>query len=210
MLPIKSGPATAHAATTLWTRSYKTRTKQTLIMVLSQSKIKRLIKSKKLVEGLGKRDLENPEGAGLDLRLGELFKIKGETFLGVETRDTVDHKSLAKYDLKKSTKVTIKPGEFYLMQTVEKVNLPDNIVCIPYPRSTLLRSGIWLLSTQIAPGYSGLLTFGLKNMGNSKFKVEMGARVAHIIFYEIAGKGVKYRGQWQGGRVTTKKEEVQV
>lgn len=179
-------------------------------MVISQSKIKKFIQSKKLVEGLGRRDLENPEGAGLDLRLGELFKIKGETFLGVDTRKTVDHVSVAKYDPKKSSTYTIKPGEFYLMQTVEKVNLPENIVCIPYPRSTLFRSGVWLLATQVAPGYKGILTFGLKNMGNSKFKVEMGARVAHVIFYEIAGKGAAYRGQWQGGRVTTKKKEVQV
>ncbi len=179
-------------------------------MVLGVNRIKKLIKEKKLVEGLGKRDLEEPEGAGLDLRLGELFKIKGETYLGLEKRKTVDHKSVAKYDPKKTTQFTIKPGEFYLMQTVEKVNLPENIVAIPYPRSTLLRSGVWLLATQIAPGYSGILTFGLKNMGGSKFKVDMGARVAHVIFYEIAGKGVSYRGQWQGGRVTTKKEEKQV
>lgn len=179
-------------------------------MILSQKTIKKLIEEKKLVEGLGKRDLENPEGAGLDLRLGELFKISGETFLGIETRDTVKHKSVAKYDSRKPKTFTIKPGEFYLMQTIEKVNLPENIVSIPYPRSTLLRSGIWLLATQIAPGYCGILTFGLKNMGKSKFKVEMGARVAHVIFYEIAGRGVSYRGQWQGGRVTTEKEEVQV
>ena len=179
-------------------------------MVLSQDKIKKLIKSKKLVEGLGKRDLENPEGAGLDLRIGELFKIKGETFLGVEKKSTVDHKPVAKYNPKKSITFTIKPGEFYLMSTIEIVKLPENIVSIPYPRSTLLRSGVWLLATQIAPGYEGILTFGLKNIGKSKFKVEMGARVVHVIFYEIAGKGASYRGQWQGGRVTTKKEEVQV
>lgn len=179
-------------------------------MILGVNRIKKLIKEKKLVEGLGKRDLEEPEGAGLDLRLGELFKIKGETYLGLEKRKTVDHTSVAKYDPKKTTQFTLKPGEFYLMQTVEKVNLPENIVAIPYPRSTLLRSGVWLLATQIAPGYSGILTFGLKNMGGSKFKVDMGARVAHVIFYEIAGKGVSYRGQWQGGRVTTKKEEKQV
>ena len=138
------------------------------------------------------------------------FKIKGETFLGIDTRNTVDHISVAKYNPKKSSTFTIKPGEFYLMQTIEKVNLPENIVCIPYPRSTLFRSGLWLLSTQVAPGYKGILTLALKHMGNSKFKVEMGARVAHIIFLEIAGKGTAYRGQWQGGRVTTKKKETQV
>ncbi|MEX0616972.1 MAG: hypothetical protein WD231_04140 [Candidatus Woykebacteria bacterium] len=179
-------------------------------MVLSQEKIKELIQTSKLVEGLSERELTNPEGVGLDLRLGELFKIKGETFLGVEKRNTVDHTSVAKYDSKKSSTFTIKPAEFYLMQTVESVNLSDNIVAIPYPRSTLLRSGMWLLSTQVAPGYKGILTFGLKNMGNSNFKVEMGARVAHIIFSEIAGKGASYRGQWQGGRVTTEGEEKQV
>ncbi len=179
-------------------------------MVLSQETIKNLIKEVKLVEGLGERDLENPEGAGLDFRLGELFKIKGETFLGLEKRNTVDHESVAKYDPEASSTFTIKPEKFYLMQTVEKINLPENVVAIPYPRSTLLRSGVWLLSTQVAPGYKGILTFGLKNMGSSSFKVELGARVAHIIFYEIAGKGAAYRGQWQGGRVTTKGEEKQV
>ena len=83
-------------------------------MILSQATIKQLINKGKLIEGLGKRDLENPEGAGLDLRLGELFKIKGETFLGVEKRNTVDHKSVAKYNPKKPITFTIKPGEFYL------------------------------------------------------------------------------------------------
>ena len=62
----------SRAANTSWTKN---------IMVISQVKIKKLIQSKKLVEGLGKRDLENPEGAGLDLRLDELFKIKGQTSL---------------------------------------------------------------------------------------------------------------------------------
>jgi deoxycytidine triphosphate deaminase len=179
-------------------------------MVLGQKTIKNLIKEIKLVEGLGKRDLENPEGAGLDIRLGEIFKISGESFLGVEKRDTVDHKSVAKYNPKKSEVCTIQPGEFYLMQTVEKVNLPEDILAIPYPRSTLLRSGVLPLMTQVAPGYCGPLNFGLKNMGNCPFKVELGARVAHIIFYEISGKGSAYRGQWQGGRVTTEKEEKQV
>lgn len=179
-------------------------------MVIGIERIKQLIRENKLVENLDRRELENPEGAGLDLRLGELFKIKGETYLGIEKRKTVEHHSVAKFNQSRSNTFTIKPGEFYLMQTVEKVNLPDNVVAVPYPRSTLFRSGIWLLSTQVAPGYKGILTFALKNMGESKFKVEMGARVAHIIFYEIAGKGASYRGQWQGGRVTTKDEEVQV
>jgi hypothetical protein len=47
-------------------------------------------------------------------------------------------------------------------------------------------------------------------MGNSDFTIELGARIVHIIFWEVSGKGAAYRGQWQGGRVTTSKEETQV
>jgi len=38
----------------------------------------------------------------------------------------------------------------------------------------------------------------------------MGARFVHIQFSEVKGGGSMYRGQWQGGRVTTKKKEKQV
>ena len=179
-------------------------------MVLGIDKIKKLVKEINLVEGLGKRDLENPEGAGLDLRLGEIFKIEGETFLGIDTRKTVVDKSVAKYDPKKVSTFTVKPDEFYLVQTVEKINTPDFLVPLVFPRTTLFRSGIWLLTSATSPGYEGKLTFGLKNMGDCNFKVELGARIAHIIFLEVGGKSSSYRGQWQGGRVTTKDEEVQV
>jgi deoxycytidine triphosphate deaminase len=179
-------------------------------MALGVDRIKKLIQEINLVEDLGQRDLENPEGAGLDLRLGEIFKIEGETFLGEEKRKTVSHTSVAKYDPKKKTSFTVKPGEFFLVQTVENVNLPDYLVATMHPRSTLLRSGVWLLTTQIAPGYKGPLNVGLKNMGNADFTVELGARILHIIFWEVSGKGAMYRGQWQGGRVTTEKEEKQV
>lgn len=179
-------------------------------MVLGVDRIKKLIEEIKLVEDLGQRDLEDPEGAGLDLRVGEIFEVSGETVLGVEKRKTVDSKSIAKFDPKKPAKFTIRPGEFYLFQTEEKVNLPDYLVATLHARSTLLRSGVWPLTTQVAPGYQGTLNVGIKNMGPANFTIELGARFLHIIFHEVSGKGSMYRGQWQGGRVTTTKEETQV
>ena len=38
----------------------------------------------------------------------------------------------------------------------------------------------------------------------------MGARVVHIMFFEVKGEGNLYRGQWQGGRVTTDQKETQI
>jgi hypothetical protein len=50
-------------------------------MVLGIKKLLKLVKEKKLVENLSERELKNPEGAGFDLRVGEIFlKLKEKDF----------------------------------------------------------------------------------------------------------------------------------
>lgn len=179
-------------------------------MILGPKLLLKLVKTHKLVENLSERELTNPEGAGFDLRLGEVYSISGDAFLGEVERKTPDIKIVAKFDEKKKGSITLKPGDFYLMKTIEDVNCPENLTAHIYPRSTTFRSGIFIRTTQVAPGYSGGLTFAIKNEGPVPVKIEMGARVVHIQFTEVAGGGSKYRGQWQGGRVTTTKKEKQV
>ena len=179
-------------------------------MYLGVDKLAKLVDSKKLVEELSERELTNPEGCGYDLRLSEVYKIKGDGFLGITERETCKITSIAKYNHKKTSSVTIKPGDFYLVKTIEKVNMPDNLVGIFKPRTTLQRMGLFLRTAQVSPGYSGELTFALTNVGPSTIKLELGARIVHLMFAKIDGKTALYRGQWQGGRVTTKKREVQV
>lgn len=169
-----------------------------------------LVKENKLVENLCSRELENPEGTGFDLRLGEIFRIKEqEAFLGEEKRFTPETESIAQHG--KDKEVILKPGEFVLAKTIEKVNLPKDIAAIFRPRSTLQRCGAGLFTATASPGYSGELTFGLCNLGKCDFKIEMGARFVHILFFRTSDNVSEYRGQWQGGRVSTEgKEEVQV
>lgn len=177
-------------------------------MIISPKQLLKLVKSKKLVEGLSERELTNPEGAGFDLRLGEVYKISGSAFLGETHRQTPDIESVAVFGKDKSIK--IKPGDFFLAKTVEKINLPLNLSAVIMPRTTTFRSGLFLRSGPVQPGYEGELTFGLKNEGPITVEIEMGARFAHILFHEIKGTGEKYRGQWQGGRVSATKREKQV
>jgi len=179
-------------------------------MILGPKKLLQLVKTKKLVEGLSKRELENPEGAGFDLRLGEVYKISGKAFLGEEHRKTPDIKSIKKFESGKKKSIKIKPGDFYLVKTIEKINLPLNLSAVILPRTTTFRSGIFIRTGPVQPGYQGELTFGLKNEGPVTVEIEMGARFVHVIFHEIKGVGEKYRGQWQGGRVTTRRKERQV
>jgi len=177
-------------------------------MVIGPKKLLELVKEIKLVENLSERELTNPEGAGFDLRLGEIYSISGESFLGVTERKTADINLVTKYG--KANKITIKPGEFFLTKTIEDVNMPANLTASITPRSTTYRSGLVLRTGNVPPGYCGGLTFGIHNAGPVEVTIEMGARFVHIQFHEVLGEGNMYRGQWQGGRVTATKKEMQV
>ena len=177
--------------------------------MIGTKELLKLVRENKLVENLSERELENPEGAGFDLRVGEVFIIKeGESFLGEIERSTPDVETVAKYGENKD--FILKPGEFILVKTMEKVNLPDNIAAIFRPRSTLQRSGVTLSTSTGNPGYKGELTFGMCNLGKNDFKFELGARFVHILFFNTSENHSNYRGQWQHGRVSTEGKEIQV
>ena len=179
-------------------------------MVLGIKELHNLVNNEKLVENLSERELTNPEGAGFDLRVGELYKIEGQGFLGVEERETPEMKLVAKYESGNKTTVLLKPNTYYLLKTIEDVNMPDNLLAIMTPRSTLFRSGVFIFGGQVPPGYKGGLSMGIYNFRPTDFKLERGARVVHIMFFEVKGEANLYRGQWQGGRVTTDNKEKQV
>ncbi|MDP2585626.1 MAG: 2'-deoxycytidine 5'-triphosphate deaminase [Candidatus Levybacteria bacterium] len=179
-------------------------------MILGPKELLKLVKKIRLVENLSERELTNPEGAGFDLRLGEIYEISGDAFLGETHRRTADIDLVRKYEKGKKRSIVIKPKAFYLVKTIESVNMPQNLTASITPRSTTYRSGLFLRTGNVPPGYCGGLIFGLKNEGPVTVEIEMGARFVHIQFAEVKGGGSMYRGQWQGGRVTTKKKEKQV
>lgn len=179
-------------------------------MILGPDILLQLVKESKLVENLSERELTTPEGAGFDIRLGEVYKIIGTAFLGETERQTPDIKLVEKYVKGKKRTVTFNPGDFYLVKTIESFNLPQDLTANFKPRTTTFRSGLFLRTGNVAPGYKGPVTFGMKNEGPCKVTIEMGARFVHVQFEEVKGGGSMYRGQWQGGRVSATKREKQV
>jgi len=188
-------------------------------MIISAHRILQLNTSHKIIENLDPREL-NPEGVGFDLRVAEVYRLSGEGYLGVENRKTPEIEKAADSAHKE---IIIKPGEFVLVKTMEKVSLPAGKIQVEagrepalimahiYTRTTLFRCGISLMATKVDPGYSGELTFAMANLSPFPFKLEMGARIANIVFLEVLGELSRaYGGQWQGGRVTTEKMEKQV
>ena len=190
-------------------------------MIISAATVLELCRTIKLIEGLSERELNNPEGVGVDLRVGEIHRLKSGGMLGVENRKTPEIELAA--GLSRGDKsLIIQPGEYVLAKTMEKVNLPgEKIAVLPgrepvylamhtYPRSTLHRSGILFGASKTDPGYSGELVFSLFNASQFPFEIELGARFANVVFHEAVGELARaYEGQWQGGRVTTEGHEKQ-
>lgn len=179
-------------------------------MILGPKVLLELVEKEKLVEDLSARELTNPEGAGFDLRLGEVYKISGDAFLGETERKTADIELVQEYKEGEKRTITLKPGDYFLFTTIEKVNMPLWLTANFKPRTTTFRSGLFLRTGNVAPGYQGKLTFGMKNEGPIEVIIEMGARFVHAQFEEVKGEGSQYRGQWQGGRVAATEKETQV
>src|SRR5579864_7228938 len=99
--------------------------------VLGIDQVLKRIKEEKLIENLGGRDKDNPEGVGIDLRLGAVYKIaEGGAFIeadgpnGLGKRKGVKPELIAEYKEGGTTEVTIEPGEYYLVKTIESLNVP--------------------------------------------------------------------------------------
>ncbi len=128
----------------------KTKLQNNDYMSITNGKVLELNKKYKLIENLSEREMTNPEGVGFDVRAGEVYKLKGSGFLGVEDRKTPDTVKIA--DIKNGDKeVVLKPNDYVLVKTIEKVNLPAEKITVEdgreptylmldvYPRSTLQR-----------------------------------------------------------------------
>ncbi|MBI2599490.1 hypothetical protein HYW43_01050, partial [Candidatus Daviesbacteria bacterium] len=150
------------------------------------------IKIQKLIEDLGKRELKNPEGVGVDLRLGAIHKIvEGGAFIeadgvkGLGSRKGVKTQTIAEYKKGKRQQewVVIKPGDYYLVSTLETLNTPKDLMPLIFPRTSLFRAGLLLLNSKTDPGYCGQLTMGLTNLSPFPVKLQLGARICNIIFH---------------------------
>lgn len=160
-------------------------------MIAGKAKIKDLIENGLL------KDYDDMllGGAGIDLRLGKIYKILGDAYLGVMKRRT------PKVEAIDCSEYILSPGEYVLVETIESVNMPANIAARVLNRSTIFRCGATLINALVDPGYNGKLTFGLKNLSEHEFKIEIGAAIAQIVFEFVEGETTPYDGKYQGGKV---------
>lgn len=90
------------------------------------------------------------------------------------------------YDLRigEITNENIKKNTLFFTSSLEKLNLPDNIVASLYIKSKYSRKGIFSSFGFIDSGYKGNLTMTFYNFGDNII-LKKGYKFVQIVFYEI-------------------------
>ena len=88
------------------------------------------------------------------------------------------------------------PGS-YLITYNEIVNLPKNVMALGAPRSSLLRCGVTVHMAVWDAGYCGRSQSLMVVFNSAGFRVQRNARVAQLVFMELAGETEGYQGIYQ-------------
>jgi dCTP deaminase len=93
------------------------------------------------------------------------------------------------------------PGEFVLGQTLEWVELPDDLVARLEGKSSLGRLGLLIHSTAgyVDPGFDGTITLELSNVAKLPISIHPGMAIGQISFLQMTTPvDAPYRGKYQG------------
>lgn len=161
-------------------------------MMLSDRTIRALVDAGDIVIAPTPGD-KQMQPVSVDLRLGNSF-----TRLPVH-RDSGHTSVLTNYQV-------MRPGEFLLAATHERIRLAPHIAGEVKGKSTLARKGLLVeCAGLVDPGFDGTITLELKNLSHLPIPLHAGMPIAQIAFYALdtavirpygsTGLGSHYQGQ---------------
>ena len=152
-------------------------------------------------------DRADLQPSSVDLHLDRAFRVfRNNRYPYIDVR-------AAQPDLTELPEITddepfvLHPSESVLGQTLEWVELPDDLVARLEGKSSLGRLGLLIHSTAgyVDPGWKGKLTLELSNVARLPIALYCGMKIGQISFLEMsspvdrpygsAGLGSKYQGQ---------------
>ena len=167
--------------------------------VLSRQEIQRLLKKKPpLIEGCPdiKQQLQ-PNGVDLTLRDIALLQSPGQIAVENSQRLVSD---LAPLVFDGMGFIDLVPSA-YIITYNEVVHLPENIMALGRPRSSLLRCGVTVGTAVWDAGYQGRSQSLLVVYNPQGFRLQKNARVAQLIFMRLSQKTKGYQGAYQGENI---------
>ena len=105
-----------------------------------------------------------------------------------------------RYELPFGAELLLQPGSLALVPTLEWVRVPPTLIGEVTARSTWAREGLSIATaTLIEPGYEGIVTLELANLGQIPIALYPGLMIAQIAFSKVVGQqGRTDKGQFKG------------
>jgi dCTP deaminase len=131
-------------------------------------------------------DITMVNPASIDIRVGrQIIDSKGVTWYPVDQQP-----------------YTLHPGEFVLVATYERLKVPLDCAMDLRLKSTLARRGLnHALAFWFDPGWDGIGTMELQNIGVQPIALQVGQRVAQIIYHQLTAPCEQpYQGRYQHAR----------
>ncbi|MCO5221635.1 MAG: deoxyuridine 5'-triphosphate nucleotidohydrolase [Thermomicrobiales bacterium] len=137
---------------------------------------------------------------GFDLTLAEVRRFDGAGTIAIDNADRV-LPELEAIEPDDRGFLTLPPGGYHITYA-ETVSLPKDLMALGRPRSSLTRSGVAIHTAVWDAGYSGRSTSLMVVYNPQGFRVQLGARVAQLVFIQLSTPDeVGYQGVYQGENV---------
>jgi dUTP pyrophosphatase len=133
---------------------------------------------------------------GIDLTLREVSRHVGGGAIGVDSSDRV-LPELEMLEFDDAGWLTLEPGCYHIVYN-EIVDIPETLMALGRPRSSLNRCGVTIHTAVWDAGYKGRSTSMLVVSNPEGFRVQRDSRVMQLIFVgmsEATAEG--YRGRYQ-------------
>ncbi len=163
-------------------------------MILAKNEILKLVKQKKVVITPFSEKSVGP--ASIDLSLGNEFRLYKKR-QRIDVKEGTDYRDFTEELV--ADKITLKPGEFVLGVSAERIKLPQNICGELTGRSRFARLGLVIHATAslVQPGVNNKQVFEIKNFSDNELVLHAGTKICQLILEETKGKGA-YSGRFAG------------
>ena len=174
-------------------------------MVLSDRTIRRLLKEGRI--GIEPYDETLLQPSSVDVRVDRFFRVfHNARYPFIDVKEPQEELTEL-VEIADDQPFILHPGEFVLGSTLERVQLPDDLVARLEGKSSLGRLGLLIHSTAgfVDPGWDGHVTLELSNVANLPITIYYGMKIGQLSFVQLSEPaerpygseelGSKYQGQ---------------
>ena len=173
--------------------------------ILTKEEILQRVKDKNIVITPG-LDIFQIQAHAIDLRLGFTFLLPKSWRMTKDGREAMmidplkDHgpEYFDVIELEQGQSFDLLPQEYVLVSTFETVKIPNDLMAVLYPRSSVNRKGLSVdLTSIIDSGYEGPLTLPIRNNTRSQtIQLHPGERICQVVFEELKQPVEARKSRW--------------